>query len=155
MSERNKPGTLNVIYFVHADNHRIMLAPYTGFPTPYNHTREVANTLTEVSTLQRRLQEQERRDAEREYITGESKMEALSQVIRDKLYARMASSATTEYEKDYIRAWLELKDEKKRQRYAEIFHLRQHYLWALEMDSARNRKSDEESVNTERITVPS
>ena len=155
MSERNKPGTLNVIYFVHADNKRITLAPYTSFPTPYNHTREVANTLGEVSVLQRRLQEQERRDMEREYIQSESKMEALSQVIRDRLYARMASSATTEYERDYIRAWLELKDEKKRARYAEIFHLRQHYLWALEFDSARNRRSDEERVNTERITVPS
>ena len=147
----NRPGTLNVVYFVRGTDGFIMLAPYTAMPTLPGYRREVANTLGEVDVLQRKLIEQETRALEQERVTEEAAYGKMSEAVRDRLYARMTSTATDEYEKDFIREYLKLRDENKRKKYAEAFEHRRMYLWAREFDSPKDRRSDEERVDVDRI----
>ncbi len=94
-----------------------------------------AGTLAEVDALQRRLVEQDRREAECAADRSEvSSAEAWARRGSD-LYGRMVSAATPEYEKEFIRAYLLVREDKRarhRQRWLE----RQSYLWCREMDSA-------------------
>ena len=64
----------------------------------------------------------------------------------------MTSSASTQYEKDFLREWLKLRDEKKRIKYAQILEHAQMYLHAREFDTP-GRRSDEERVNTDRLEL--
>jgi len=150
----NKPGTLNVIYFVHPSGY-VTLAPSTSFSPLPGCIRETANTLAEVDRLQKRLVEQERRQLERESRYEESTFGAKQDEIRDKLYARLASSVSTQYEKDFIREYLKLRDERKRHKHAQILEHAQMYLHAREFDSRPNRKSDSEEFRSDSIDVRS
>lgn len=147
----NKPGTLNVVYFVHSNGH-VTLAPYTAFPTLPDCIRETANTLAEVDRLQKRLVAQERAQLERESQYEEATFGARQEVIRNKLYARLSSCVTTQYEKDFIREWLKLRDDSKRHKHAQILEHAQMYLHAREFDTP-GRRSDEERVNLDRLEM--
>lgn len=99
-----------------------------------------AGTLAEVDDLQRRLVEQDRRSNE----AGAERDEALRgeswRRVGDRLRARMVSSSTSTYEREFIGLYLRLRDEKRakhRQRWLE----RVSYLWAREMD-ASSRPTD-------------
>ena len=150
----NKPGTLNVVYFVHPSGY-VTLAPYTSFPTLPGCIRESANTLAEVDRLQKRLVAQERAQLERESQYEEATFGARQEIIRDKLYSRLASSVTTQYEKDFIREWLKLRDDSKRKKHAQILEHAQMYLHAREFDSKPGRKSDAEEFRSDSIDVRS
>lgn len=150
-------GSLDApVYFI---NHRdpahppgyVMLAPYTEFRTPPGYSRETARTLADIDSLQRKLQEQEVRAAENDFFREQSIVAPKEQSVRDRMYARMVSSATTPYEREFISEWLKLRDEKKRKKYAEIFTQRNMFLYAREMDAAPNRAADDEKVNLDRI----
>lgn len=145
-----------VVYFVNHEDPAhpsgyILLAPYSSFPTPEGYTRETARSLPEIDRLQRILQDQERREWEREYLADAEKMKARYEDVRQRLVARMVSSSTSPYERDYISEYLKLHDEKLRKKYREIFEHRVAYLWARENDTPRDRQVYEERVNVERI----
>lgn len=149
-------GTLEpVIYFVnHTDPRRpegyVVLAPFSSFQTPEGHSREEAHTLAEVDVLQKRLIEQEQRTIESEYFYNEALVATQRQEIRDRLYARMVSSSTSEYEKEFIQLYLQLRED-RRAKYRQTFLERTMYLRAREMDTPKDRRADEERVNTDRI----
>jgi hypothetical protein len=151
-----KLGSLEpVIYF---RNHRdpahppgfLMLAPYSDFPTPAGYTREAADTLADVDRLQRSLIEQERRDAEAELLHDEVVLGRRYAEMTDKLRARMVSSSTSPYDRDFIEAYLKLREE-KRDRHRQRFLERVMFLHAREMDTPRDRRVDDETVKLDRV----
>ena len=148
-----KPGTIEpVIYFRFSDGH-LMLAPYSDFPTPENAIREGAETLAQVDRLQERLVAQEKLEWEREVETDSARFQTRMDEVRDRLYARMTSSSTSEYEKEFIKLYLQLRNE-KRAKYQQRWLERTAYLHAREFDIG-NRRADVEEFRPERHTVKS
>jgi len=141
-----------VIYFRRKDGH-IFLAPYSSFPTPPGCDREGADTLYKVHELEKRLVSQEQEQWEKEANLDAAKFTAHVDEIKDRMYTRMCSGSTDPYEKDFIREWLKLRDEKKRAKYAGIFSQRTAYLHALHFDTPKDRRVDEEKVNLDRINL--
>lgn len=153
-------GSLSeVVYFKNSrDPNRppgyLLLAPYSECPPPSGYSREVARTLNEIDRLEKTLVEQEVALAISEHIREESVLAERDRSIRDRLYSRLISSSTDQYEKDYIRAWLDLRDEKKRRKYAEIFEHRAMHLYARHNDMPKGRSErgeGEEKVSLDRI----
>jgi hypothetical protein len=150
----HKMGTLTAaVYFVnhrdpkHAEGY-VMMAPYTGFPTPAGYSVEYADTLDAVDKLQKRLQEQTRREfaAEREAI--EAAGGSVRKLIRDRLMSHLCSSSTSQHDKDFIRDWLVVHED-RRDEFARHFEMRNCYLHARENDLGK-RRADDESFNVER-----
>lgn len=154
-------GTLSrPIYFVnHTDpsvaEGRIWLAPHSAFETPRGWSRHECETLAEVDALQKRLTEQERRDYEREGIRAQLTFAERDRQVRDSLYQRMISSSTSAYERDFIEAWLKLRDDRKRKIYAAKLEAINMVLYSHNYDIPVGRKDNEESVNIDRINVKS
>jgi hypothetical protein len=153
----HKFGTLTpVIYFIahrdprHAEGY-VMLAAYSSQPTPAGYSREYADTLAAVDRLQKRLQEQTRRefDAEREAI--EAAGGSIRRLIRDRLMAKLASSSTSEHDKDFIRSWLVVRED-RRDEFARHFEMRNAFIHARENDLG-DRDADDESFHPDRIDV--
>jgi hypothetical protein len=161
MSVSRTLGTLSpIVYFVNSTgddrdlNHPagyIMLAPYSEFATPHGYLREHAGTIREVWALQKRLQDQEREGWEREAQANRALTEDRRREIRDRLYARMCSSSTSEYDREFIRLWLELREE-KHDKYDRLFTQRNAYLYVAENDLG-DRDAASEEFNHERINV--
>jgi hypothetical protein len=145
-----KLGTLDpVVYFDNASG-EIVLPPttadaryfYEGFRQASGKTyRELgfeyreAGTLAEVDALQRRLVEQDRRTSERDAQYDEARRGESWRHVGDSLWARMVSSSTSAFERDFIELYLKLREEKRakhRQRWLE----RTSYLWAREQNSS-------------------
>jgi hypothetical protein len=162
-----KPGQIEpVFYFLNgADpNHRpgyVMLAPYTGggdrclCPTPEGYRLEYADTLSAVDKLERTLQLQERESAELEGQREVELLEARRKEIRDRIYQRISSSETDEWNKEFYRLYLQLSDERKKKMYRQRFLERESYLYARHNDTPKGRRADEEIFNAERHTVKS
>lgn len=153
-----KPGCIEpVVYYVngtdpaHAPGFH-MLAPYSDHPTPEGYRREGADTLAEVDKLEAILQQQEREAMEREVEQDEAQFTLRRQAVRDKLYARMTSSDTSEYEKEFIRNYLQLRNERK-PKYRALLEQWQMYMWARHNDIGKGRGAGEEVFNPERHTV--
>jgi hypothetical protein len=151
-----KPGTIEpIVYFVnHADpNHPvgyIILAPYSECPAPNGYQKEGVDTLSGVDRLEKILVDQERRDWEREAEYNEKLIGEKKSEIRDRLYAKMTSSSTDPWEKEFIRLYLYLREEKK-QKYQQRYLERTAYLWARHNDTPKGRGVDEEKVSLDRI----
>ena len=153
----HKLGTLTpVVYFVahrvptHAEGY-VMLAAYSDQPTPPGYSREYADTLDAVDRLQKRLQDQTRREFETEREAIEGAGGSVRRLIRDRLMAKLASSSTSEHDKDFIRAWLVVRED-RRDEFARHFEMRNAFLYAREMDLG-SRRADDESFNVEKHTV--
>ena len=159
-----KPGQIEpVFFFVNgADpNHPpgyIMLAPYTGggdrcqCPTPSGYRLEYADTLPAVDLLERTLQQQEREQSAREGEREWALLEVRRKAIRDRLYERINSSSTDEWTREFLKLWLQLSDERKRQQYAQRFLEHESYLWARHNDCG-DRKADSEEVSLDKLTM--
>jgi hypothetical protein len=148
----HKIGTLTaVIYFQRKDGH-IFLAPYSTFPTPPGCMKCEAGTLAEIDALSDRLLSQECFEWEREAQHESVTFDARAEQVRDNLYAKMTSSSTSQYEKDFIREYIKLRDERKREKWR-TFHSKHAFLWAREYDTP-GRRSDEEVVNLDKLELP-
>jgi hypothetical protein len=154
----HKLGTLTpIIYFVaHRDPRgrpegHIILAPYSDCPTPPGYSREYEDTLAGIDRLQTRLNAQTAREFAREHEAFYGAEDLIRAEVADRLYARLCSSATSEFEKDYIRAYLQLRID-KREKHRRNFECRAAFLYAREMDLGK-RRADEESFNVERHEV--
>jgi len=120
-----------------------ILAPYSDFPTPWGWLRYEAETLSEVDRLQKILLQQELERARRENIRFDLVMAPLKQLVRDRLYSRMTSSDCGAYERDFIREYLKLRED-KRAAHAQTFKLTTLYLHAREMDARKGRDPNKE-----------
>lgn len=130
---------IHLKYFINRDGD-IQLPPndevfYTLCPRGYD--RAEANTLDEVDKLQRRLQEATYRRNQAEIEHDESIWQAARQSVLDSLRATLASSATTQYERDFIHAYLALREE-KRAAYRQRFACDRAFLEMREYDKPRN-----------------
>jgi hypothetical protein len=96
-----------------------------------------ANTIAEVESLERRLRAKVKADAEIEIAGDEARCAAERQRIRSNLQAAIASAATDQYTKDYLRAWIALRDQKRREKYKSTFQQREAYFEALHYDRPR------------------
>jgi hypothetical protein len=130
------------------DGYRI-LAAFSGQPTPEGHEREEYDTLAEIDKLQKILQQQEYDAAQRECEFDQAQVSARADAVRDRLYERMTSGSTSQYEKDFIRLYLQLRDERKRETYRQRYLEHQWYLYARENDLG-DRAADSEEFNVER-----
>jgi len=145
-----KPGCVPaVIYWKHRDGH-LTLAPFSDAPTPDDCIRYEADTLAEIDRIEKILQQQEQQVLDREHAYDEALYEPHRQAIRDRIYARITSSATTEYEKEFLKLYLELRDERKKALYRQRFHEWQGYMYARHFDLG-DRDASKEEVNIEKI----
>jgi hypothetical protein len=156
-------GTLSpIVYFVNSSggdrdpSHPagyIMLAPFSEFPTPHGYLREYAGTLPDARRLNDRLIEQSRAEWEREAEQNHALVDQRRAEVRDRIYARMTSSATSEYEREFLRLYLQLREDKQA-KYDSLWMQRTAYLHALENDLG-DRDAASEEFNVERHTVRS
>jgi hypothetical protein len=136
-----------VIYFENKDHYVILPPEEIGvvgiarsvYERKYKHEgwewRE-AGTLGEVDALQKRLVDQEvRRDtamADRNSEMRERLFRQSGAVLRQ----RMVSSDTTPWERDFIKAYLALR-ENRRDKYRDALMHHNYYIWAREQDSVK------------------
>jgi hypothetical protein len=156
-------GTLSpIVYFVNSTGDDrdpchppgyVMLAPYSDFPTPHGYLREYAGTLPDARRLNDRLVQQSREEWEREAEVNHNLVAAKREEVRERLYQRMCSSATSEYDREFIRLYLQLREDKQA-KYDQRWRERVAYLHAIENDLG-DRRADEEVFNHERINVRS
>ena len=93
-----------------------------------------AGTLNEVDRLQRMLVDQEGRILEAKGAKMDNAREIARQQSSRNLRQRMASGSCSAFERDFIRNWLDMNEE-KRKKYNQRFTEYQSYLWAREQDS--------------------
>jgi hypothetical protein len=145
-----KPGCVApVIYFRYPNGH-LTLAPFSDCPTPEGSIKEEADTLPAIDKLVDTLRKQEYENSQREMHYDMNLMAARDKEIRDKIYARISSNATTEYEKEFLRLYMQLRDERKREGYRQRFLEAQWFLHARENDLG-DRAADKETVNLDKV----
>src|SRR6266446_5634068 len=127
---------IHVIYFENRDGN-LQLPPTDDTPTPPNYQRKEANSLAEVDVLQRRLQQESHERCQREADYNDQMFAAEREDIRSRLTTRLASSMTSQYEKEFIRGYLQLREE-KRAEYRKRFACDTAYLEMRENDKPRN-----------------
>jgi hypothetical protein len=136
-------GQLSPIIFFQNSDGQIILPPDTENARWIYETRfrklgydwREAGTLAEVDQLQKRLVAQEMQKAEHDADRDEAMGAAKWKEVGDRLHQRMVSSATPEFEREFIKLYLQLREEKRdkhRQRWTE----REWYLFSREMDSS-------------------
>lgn len=104
---------IHLTYFEDSTGH-IQLPPTSDIPAPPGYQRSEANTLDEVDKLQARMQRQEADELERAGIREEVVWGQRLAEQRSKLIALVRSSTTTEYEKEFLMYWMQLRDEKRK-----------------------------------------
>lgn len=72
-----------------------------------------ANSLDKIDRLQKELQDWEYRKKERDCERLDTLRAEVRRGVRDRLVAKMVSSSTTPYERDFIQAYLMLSDDKR------------------------------------------
>jgi hypothetical protein len=127
---------IHLIYFRSRDG-VIALPPTDDTPCPPNHERCEANSLNEVDALQRTLQAQTYARCQSEQTRDEVAFAEARERVRSDLTARLSSRATTQYERDFIREYLKLREE-KREKYRARFACDTAYLEMRENDKPRN-----------------
>lgn len=158
MSDRTgrKVGSLSaVIYFERADGYCVLPQFDAGnpalarmiyeqrfkvHPTEKWEWRE-AETLGDVDRLQSRLIAQEEGRKQHMLSVHDGMRSHIRQEIADSLRQRMVSSSTSPFEREAIQYYLQLRDDKKRDKYRGEITTAQHYLWAREND-ARTKVED-------------
>lgn len=95
-----------------------------------------AGTWSDVTKLQKRLQDQAWAEANQQRQVSLDAYDAVKRETASNLRQRMASSDCTPFERGFIESWLRLSDE-KRKVYEQRFLERNFYLWSCEQDSSR------------------
>ena len=116
-------GQLNpVVYFVDS-NGNIALPPSTEEAHKLRdrmrsrgYELREAGTLHEIDVLQKQMEEKEFAQARMELDRNERAVADKRKEIRERLMARMISSSTSQYERDFIKAWLMMRDDKRKEK---------------------------------------
>jgi hypothetical protein len=145
-----KPGTVAPLVYFRYPNGHLTLAPFTDCPTPDGAIREEVDTLISIDKVVDILRRQEADAAQREMRYDMALTKQREQEIRDRIYQRISSSATTEYEREFLRLYVQLRDERKRELYRQRFMEAQWYLHARENDLG-DREADKEMVNLDKV----
>lgn len=143
-----KMGTLNpVLYFINSQGN-VSLPPTNeaAFALKDEMRRRgyelrEADTLPKIRDLEKMIQESEQRQQEREFERDEAVFGARRKEIRSRMYQRMVSSSTSPYEREFIRHWLQMREEKQKefeQRFLVDIAARNHFV-QLEYDNPRQR----------------
>lgn len=145
-----KPGCVApVIYFRYPNGH-LTLAPFSECPTPDGAIREEVDTLPAIDKLVDQLRKQEYEQAQREMHYDMNQVAQREKEILDRIYARISSSVTTEYEKEFLRNYIKLRDERKREKHRKLYEQAQWILHAREFDLG-DRAADAEVVNLDKV----
>jgi hypothetical protein len=123
--------------FFERRNGDILLPPDDETPCPRDCLLREANTLAEVDRLQRRLQQQTYERCQRELLRDEDAFAEARERVRSDLTTKLASAATSEYEREFLRAYIQLREE-KRDKYRQRFACDVAYLEMRENDRPRN-----------------
>jgi hypothetical protein len=127
---------IHLRYFERADT-TVLLPPDDSTPCPADCVAREANTLAEVDALQRRLQAATYARCQLELVRDERAFADARARVLSNLTTRIASSATTQYERDFLRAYIQLREE-KREKYRQRFACDRAFLEMREMDKPRN-----------------
>ena len=141
MPERNARGTFTpVVYFENASGHLIL--PSSANDEKHRgwngYVRRETGTLAGVDELQKRLEGQERREMQMRLEHDERIFAARRQKVRDTLLATMTRSTTKPFERDFIRDYLGIADERKRKFYQKHNNINAYFM-AREYDDGGNR----------------
>jgi hypothetical protein len=128
---------IHLLYFEDRDGN-ISLPPTSDTPCPPAYQRCEANTIAEVESLERRMQQASRAKADREGIEWEQAGLEVRRANRRSIMTAIESASTDQYTKDFLREWCKLRDESRRAKYKEIFQQREGYFEALHNDKMRN-----------------
>ena len=123
--------------FFERANGEILLPPSDDIPCPPDCIAREANTLAEVDRLQGRLQQATYERCQRELMRDEQALAESRERVRASITARIASAATTDYEKEFLREYIKLREE-KRDKYRQKFACDVAYLEMRENDKPRN-----------------
>lgn len=159
MLVRRAFGTLSpVIYTRCRDGHHVLL-PYSDMPTPpgcefqrpITHERcgkpverEGADSLPAIDKLQAVLTKQENEKLALERHFDMMQTMAGRERVRQSLYDRMISANTSEAEKEFIRIYLDVREE-KRAKYHSKFAEYSVYIHARENDLGKRRADEEQN----------
>jgi hypothetical protein len=78
-------------------------------------------------------------------------MKARRAAIRDRIYQRIASSATTEYEREFLKLYLQLRDERKKEIYRQRFFEYQTFHFYARHNDLGDRDASKEEVNLDKV----
>lgn len=145
---RRALGNLDpIIYFENASGHLVLPPIEKGKGTELarmiydrqykdrNYEWKEAGSWSEVTRLQDRLVEQERKHALDIRDQRMASYDLAQARIADNLRRRMQSSDCTPYERDFCELFLQQRPDKRAQ-YEQRWTEAQNYLWAVEMDSS-------------------
>jgi hypothetical protein len=100
-----------------------------------------ADTLDKIDVLQKRMQEAEHRARERQFEREQTNLADARRSVRERLVARMVSSSTPPYEREFIQHYLMLREE-KRAEYKKRFFADQAYFEAREFDASSHHAEE-------------
>src|ERR1017187_5789977 len=126
-----------VTYFESASG-AISIPPTLDTPTPPGYDRRECHSIHEVEALERRMQQSSRDTAELEGGRWEAEGMETRRPVHRNLMTAIEPSSTSPYDKEFLKAWCELRDEKRREPYKRIFQQRESYFEALHFDHPRN-----------------
>jgi len=135
MPERNAKGTFSPIIYFESPTGLISL-PGTdeeGARGQNGWLRKEANTLQAVDALQKKMEEQDRRELRGQLDRDEAVFEMKRQKTRDSLLKSLTRNSTTHYEKEFIREYLSTSDERKKRFYQKDKQLNAYFM-AREFD---------------------
>jgi hypothetical protein len=138
-----KVGTLNpVVYFENNVGHIILPGSRDDVNIGWKgYVRMEAETLPQIDRLAQRIDDQERRLLQSQLEHDEAVFSYRRGKTRESLLRTMSSGRTSEYEKDFIREYLKVSDERKRQLYSGHKRM-QSFFEAREFDGSRGLVND-------------
>src|ERR1700690_2878842 len=110
---------IHLRYFERKDG-TVLLPPTDDTPCPADCLDLEANTLDEVDRLQKRLQQATYARCQQEQMRDEAAFAEARERTRSALTAKIASAATSQYERDFLREYIKLREE-KREKYRSRF----------------------------------
>lgn len=153
----HKFGTLEPVHYFrnYGDKTRpsgwLVLAAYSrNHPDLPGYERCAAESLAEIDRLEKTLYEQELAERSADVIHDERTFGPMRDKVRDNLYAQLVSSGTSQIEKDFIRAYLSYRIDKRDKFHAKYLEFVT-YFHARNFDTPRNRPVDSERFSTDRI----
>jgi hypothetical protein len=99
----------------------IQIPPTDDIRCPKRYIECEANTLREVDILRDKLVQRRREEIEREGRHDEAAFAEERRIVIQSLTTKMQSSTTSPYEKEFIRLYLQLRDDEKREKYKKAY----------------------------------
>lgn len=137
MAERNAVGTFSSVIYFEGPTGQVSLPGTTEENQRGQNgwVRKEANTLRAIDELQRRMEEQDRREMRQKLDHDEHIFEAKRQKTRASLLRTITKRTTSNYEREFIREYLSVSDTRKKKFYGRDKHINSFFM-AREYDDA-------------------